>query len=81
MMKNLFRKARHGEKGFILSELLVNVVAIIGVLTVVAVPNVSNSIGQVKVESCDTEDTTTTIIEMLGDRAADALDGDGGYHE
>jgi Tfp pilus assembly protein PilE len=83
MMKNLFRKARYGEKGFILSELLVNVVAVFGVLTAVAVPNVGGFIEQGKAESHETElrNITIEIMEILVDRAAGVLDGAYGCHE
>jgi Tfp pilus assembly protein PilE len=83
MLKKFFKQFRYGEKGFILSELLVNVVAVFGVLSAVAVPNASNFIEQGKVESYETElhNITTEIMEILADRAADALDGDSDCYE
>ena len=76
MMKQLFKQFRYGEKGFILSELLVNVVAVFSVLTIAAIPNVSNAIGQIETESYEAElhNITTEIMEILVDRAAGVLD-------
>ena len=75
MMKQLFKQAQYGEKGSTLSELLVNVVAVFSILTAVAIPYVSNIIGQDKTESYDMDNTTTDVTEILTDRAADTLDG------
>ena len=83
MMKQLFKQFRYGEKGFILSELLVNVVAVFSVLTAVAIPNVGEFIEQGKAESYETDlhNLTTDIMETLAYRAAGALDGTHGCHE
>ena len=71
-MKQLSKQFWCGEKGFVLNDLLINVVAIFCVLATVTVPNASNLIDQGKVESHETE--LQNVLEILADRAQDALD-------
>jgi len=53
-MKRFLKQFRYGEKGFILVELLI-VIAILGVLTAVAVPNIGKFIGTGTEEAAKTE--------------------------
>jgi len=67
-MKRLLKKYKYGQKGFTLVELLV-VVAILGVITAVALPNVGKFIGKGKSESYETElhNVQTALVALLSD--------------
>lgn len=78
-MKKLLRQFHYGEKGFTLIELLI-VVAILGVLAAVIIPNVSKFMGRGTLEAANTEATMveTAVAAAMMDAGASKLDT-GGY--
>jgi len=67
-VKRLLKQVRYGEKGFTLVELLI-VIAILGVLTAVAVPNIGRFMGRGEVEAANTEFNTlqTAVTAVIAD--------------
>ncbi|MEK7354641.1 MAG: prepilin-type N-terminal cleavage/methylation domain-containing protein, partial [Chloroflexota bacterium] len=71
------RLPERGEKGFTLIELLI-VVAILGVLAAVVIPNVGRFIGRGKTEASATElaNIQSAVVSMMVDQNLTSLSGE-----
>ena len=74
------RIPERGEKGFTLIELLI-VVAILGVLAAVVIPNVGRFIGRGKAESAATElaSIQSAVTSMMTDQGIQSLSGNNSH--
>jgi len=81
-LERLLKLSRQGERGFTLIEILV-VVALLGILTAVVIPNVLNLMNEGEEEAKQTEwhNIQTAVLAMMVQSDVSQLDGASAYDE
>jgi len=76
-MKKFLKLRCHGEKGFTMIEMLV-VIALLGILAAIAIPNIIEFIGRGEDEAnqTDQDNVQTAVLALLADAGEHELDQD-----